>query len=151
MIYVFAFGKVKGSVFEEASCEYLKRLQGKVTVSELMLKQDFDNPLLQKQKEGELLLSKIPEGSFLIACDEKGKHLSSESFAEFLGTTLQNNKNIVFLIGGHAGLSQNILSMCHLKLCMGNLTWPHLMARVMLLEQIYRGFQILANHPYHRS
>ena len=106
----------------------------------------------RRTAEGALLLEKIPDGAVVVALDEKGKALSSQEFAKRIGGWRDDGcAHIVFLIGGADGLDDVVRSRADLTLSLGRLTWPHLMVRGMLAEQIYRAQQILAGHPYHRN
>ena len=106
----------------------------------------------RKAREGELLLRQIPEGAMLVALDCGGRELSSEKFAEWLGQSRdQGVRNLVFVIGGADGLSDEVTARAQWRLSLGAMTWPHMLARLMLAEQIYRAVTILANHPYHRG
>ena len=83
--------------------------------------------------------------------DLKGKELSSEEFAKFISNCgVMGNSNIVFVIGGSLGLSEEVRKRANYKLCFSRMTFPHQLFRVMLLEQVYRGFRIINNEPYHK-
>ena len=106
----------------------------------------------RKSAEGELLLGKVPEGAVVVALDEKGKALSSRELAKRVGGWRDEGRGcIAFLIGGADGLDDKVRARADLLLSFGRLTWPHLLVRGMLAEQIYRSQQILAGHPYHRD
>ncbi|MEQ1889856.1 MAG: 23S rRNA (pseudouridine(1915)-N(3))-methyltransferase RlmH [Alphaproteobacteria bacterium] len=106
----------------------------------------------RKQREGELLLSQIPDGATLVALDGRGHTRTSEIFAGWLGQSRdQGCRNLVFVIGGADGLSDQVIARASWQLSLGAMTWPHLLVRMMLAEQIYRAVTILANHPYHRG
>jgi 23S rRNA (pseudouridine1915-N3)-methyltransferase len=93
----------------------------------------------------------MPEGSVLVALDGRGTQLSSADLAKRLDTWRQSAADLAFVIGGAEGLHESVLKKASLVLSLGAMTWPHLLARGMLLEQIYRAQQILAGHPYHRA
>ena len=94
----------------------------------------------------------MPKPATLIALDERGKSLSSRDFADRLGRWRDDGEDeIAFIIGGAGGLDKAILDRASLVLSLGPMTWPHQLARGLLLEQLYRGQQILAGHPYHRD
>jgi 23S rRNA (pseudouridine1915-N3)-methyltransferase len=104
------------------------------------------------QREGELLLQAVPAGATLVALDRRGKVLDSEAFAARLGTWRDNSvSDLAFLIGGADGHTEQLLQKSALVLSFGTMTWPHMLARGMLAEQIYRAQQLLAGHPYHRA
>jgi 23S rRNA (pseudouridine1915-N3)-methyltransferase len=97
------------------------------------------------------LWSAVPQGAFVIALDERGKAESSTVFATKLGKLAeQAQSDVVFLLGGPDGHAPETRSRAHELLAFGPMTWPHRLARIMLLEQIYRSVTILVNHPYHR-
>jgi 23S rRNA (pseudouridine1915-N3)-methyltransferase len=104
---------------------------------------------LRIAEEAGRLLSKIPQGSQLIALDAQGRGLTSEEFAERLARMRDDGDDIAFVMGGPDGLSQAIRDRANLVLAFGPQTWPHMLARAMLAEQLYRAFAILAGHPYH--
>jgi 23S rRNA (pseudouridine1915-N3)-methyltransferase len=106
----------------------------------------------RKDREGTLLLAQVPEGATLVALDGRGRALSSEKFAEWLGQNRdQGCRNLAFVIGGADGLSDQVTARAQWQLSLGAMTWPHMLVRMMLAEQIYRAVTILANHPYHRG
>lgn len=102
-------------------------------------------------EEGERLAARIPEGAHVIVLDAKGKGMTSEAFAEMLGAMRDAGaRDLAFIIGGPDGLQLPSQVKAGRSLAFGPQTWPHLLVRAMLAEQIYRGITILANHPYHR-
>jgi 23S rRNA (pseudouridine1915-N3)-methyltransferase len=104
------------------------------------------------RREGELLRARVPKGAVTVALDGRGKALSSEDFATQLGRWRDDGINeIAFLIGGADGLDRAVIETAALTLSLGAMTWPHLLVRGMLAEQLYRSEQILSGHPYHRS
>lgn len=157
-ITVISVGKLKEKYLKEAIEEYSKRLQRycKISLIELQDEKTPDNAsekeeLQIKSKEGEAILKGIKENSFVIALDLKGKMISSEEFSSYIEDLGVNGKSdIVFIIGGSLGLSQEVLNRANYKLCFSKMTFPHQLFRVMLLEQIYRGFRIMKNEPYHK-
>ena len=108
--------------------------------------------VILKRAEAELLLAAIPQGSVVVALDERGKALSSEAFAAKMGAWRdQGAADIAFLIGGADGHGDAVRARADFLLALGPMTWPHMLVRGMLTEQIYRAQQILAGHPYHRA
>ena len=98
------------------------------------------------------LASAAPEGAYVVALDERGKALSSLHFAQMLATLRDSGTGeAVFLIGGAEGHAQEIRDRAHRLLSFGPMVWPHMLARVMLAEQLYRAVSILGNSPYHRG
>jgi len=103
-------------------------------------------------REGELLLASVPSKSVLVALDRRGKVLDSEGFARRLERWRDDSVNdVAFLVGGADGHGEALLKKAALILSFGAMTWPHLLARAMLAEQIYRALAILSGHPYHRG
>ncbi len=149
-IDVIAVGRLKkGSLFELAE-EYKTRIRWPLELHEIENK--HDDPERAQTFENQKVLEKIKDDAFVIVLDERGGGLRSLDFAQ----TLDNLKNsgeryIQFIIGGADGLTDEVRDRANLLLSFGQQTWPHLLARVMLLEQIYRAQQILAGHPYHRE
>ena len=102
--------------------------------------------------EAAAILALVPEGSVLVALDEKGKNIDSAAFAGHLGRWRDESVgSTIFVIGGADGLSPELRRKAQLSVAFGAATWPHQIVRVMLLEQIYRAATILAGHPYHRG
>lgn len=109
-------------------------------------------PVELMRREGELLLAACPAGATLVALDRRGAVLGSEAFARRLGSWRDDSiGDVAFLIGGADGHEEALLRHCRMTLSFGAMTWPHMLARAMLAEQIYRAQQILAGHPYHRG
>lgn len=106
----------------------------------------------RKEQEAELLLSAVAAAQHVIALDEKGKEFTSKLFAAHLQKQQdQGARTIAFVIGGADGLHDNILKRAHATLSLGRLTWPHMLVRGLLAEQLYRAHTILNHHPYHRE
>jgi 23S rRNA (pseudouridine1915-N3)-methyltransferase len=109
-------------------------------------------PAALKAREAELLLGHAPDGAVIIALDEGGKALKSTEFAQKLGAWRDDGvRDVVFVIGGADGLDAVVRKRAQLVLSFGTMTWPHLLVRGMLAEQIYRAQCILNRHPYHRD
>lgn len=157
-ITLITVGKIKEKFLRDAIDEYSKRLSKycKLEVIEVSDEKTPDNAsekeeLQIKEKEGTQILSKIKDNAYVIAMDLKGKTLSSEEFSSFIDNCgIQGNSNLVFVIGGSLGLSKDVLNRANYKLCFSKMTFPHQLFRVMLLEQIYRGFRIMKGEPYHK-
>ena len=98
------------------------------------------------------LRAQAPEGAVIVALDETGQALTSAAFADKLGGwQMDGTKHVVFMIGGAEGLDDTIRKKARLVISLGAMTWPHLLVRGMLAEQVYRAQSILSNHPYHRG
>ena len=130
---------------------YAGRVRWPLTLRELEEKKKLP-PAELVRREGELLLGAVPDKSVLVALDRRGKVLDSEAFARRLERWRDDGMaDIAFLIGGADGHGEPLLAKAALVLSFGAMTWPHLLARAMLAEQIYRAQQLLAGHPYHRA
>lgn len=143
-IDIIAIGKLKNDSLLDVFEDYRKRLQWKLSLIELEGKNQADE--ISKIEE------KLDPRAGLIIMDERGQNLGSRDFAAKIDH-FQNKgvSSLQFVIGGADGLSDDIRKKAALMLSFGKLTWPHKLARVMLIEQIYRAQQILAGHPYHRD
>ena len=157
-ITVIAVGKIKEKFFEDAIGEYSKRLSRycKLEILQVPDEKTPDNASETvetqiKEKEGERILSKIPEGAYVIALAIEGKMLDSEELAEKINTLgITGTSQIVFIIGGSLGLSRQVLERADYKLSLSRMTFPHQLMRVVLLEQVYRGYRIITGAPYHK-
>ena len=106
----------------------------------------------RKNREAQLLLDKLPQGARMVALDERGQALSSPDLAKKLSAWRdQGVAELAFLIGGADGLDPSIPARASLVLSLGPMTWPHMLVRVMLAEQLFRAESIATGHPYHRN
>jgi len=138
---ILAIGKLRGA--EVALCEeYKKRFTGDLAIKELVG--------TSQKEEAALLLKSIPARAFVVLCDERGKDLSSRELAGKYAAW-QERDALVFILGGADGVTEEVRGRADFTLGFGRKTWPHRLARVMLLEQLYRAQQINAGHPYHRD
>lgn len=157
-IKLICVGKLKEKYLKSAILEYSKRLSRycKLTIVELNDEKTPDNAsekqeLQIKQKEGERILNNIKENEHVIALDLNGEMHSSEELSDMINKLgIMGMSNITFIIGGSLGLSREVLKRANYKLCFSKMTFPHQLFRVMLLEQIYRGFKITKGEPYHK-
>ena len=109
-------------------------------------------PVQLKAREGELILGALPAGVPFVALDERGVQWSSRTLAERISAWRdRGSPELAFAVGGADGLHSTVLDRADVTLSLGSMTWPHLLVRGMLLEQLYRAQQILAGHPYHRD
>jgi 23S rRNA (pseudouridine1915-N3)-methyltransferase len=130
---------------------YADRIRWPLTLRELEEKKKLP-PAELIRREGELLLGAVPDKAVLVALDRRGKVLDSEAFAKRLERWRDDGiPDVAFLVGGADGHGEPLLEKTPLILSFGAMTWPHLLARAMLAEQIYRAQQLLAGHPYHRA
>ncbi|HLI22430.1 MAG TPA: 23S rRNA (pseudouridine(1915)-N(3))-methyltransferase RlmH [Stellaceae bacterium] len=149
-ITIVAIGRHKAGPLKSLQEFYAARIRWPLTVREVEERRKLP-PGELKSREGELILAALPKDASLVALDGRGKSLSSAEFADRLGRWRDADAALAFAIGGADGLSVAVLDRAQLVLSLGAMTWPHLLVRGMLLEQIYRGQQILAGHPYHRE
>ncbi len=148
---IVAVGRLKAGPHEALVRYYAGRLTWPLATREVEERRPLP-PAELKEREGALLLAAVPSGATLVALDERGKSLTSAGFAERLAAWRDGGiADLAFLIGGAEGLADGVRQRSQLVLSLGAMTWPHLMVRGMLLEQLYRAQQILAGHPYHRS
>lgn len=157
-ITIISVGKLKEKYLKLGIDEYSKRLSryAKLSLVEVPDEKAPENlskaeEKIVKDKEGEGILKHIKEGTYVIALDLKGKMLSSEELADKLQNLgITGNSNIAFIIGGSLGLSEEVLKRADYKLCFSPMTFPHQLMKLILLEQIYRGFRIIKGEPYHK-
>ena len=117
----------------------------------LQLKSKDKNIKIKKELESQNILSKIDSNAFVISLDEKGQTFSSVEMSQQLEKIMLNHSNINFIIGGADGLDQAVLDKSNLVMSLSNLTLPHQLVKVFLIEQIYRSYSIINNLPYHRE
>ena len=146
-INIICAGTLKEKYLKDAFFEYEKRLSRfcKLKVIEVSDFPDGDNAI---EKEGSLMLSHLK--GFSVVLDIHGQNLSSEEFSSALDKAFITNSEVNFFIGGSHGLLNELKQKANLKICFGKLTYPHRLIRVMLAEQIYRAFNIIANTKYHK-
>lgn len=147
---IVAAGRLKSGPEHELCQRYLKRTNWQITLKEIEEKQ-VTSPNQRKKKEAEKLLHAIPSSSYIIALDEHGKTMTSQEWASMLSELEISHSQIAFVIGGADGIDETLLKKAQRKVSFGKNTWPHMMVRAMLLEQLYRAHTILTNHPYHRE
>ncbi|MEM7485950.1 MAG: 23S rRNA (pseudouridine(1915)-N(3))-methyltransferase RlmH [Bacteroidota bacterium] len=155
-ITLIAIGKTDSRELSNLITIYEERLKHYVKF-ELIIIPDIKNSknlseVLQKQKEGELILKHCKPSDTLILMDEKGRQLSSVEFSTFLQKKMNSGiKNLVMVIGGPYGFSESVYKRCDTKMSLSKMTFSHQMVRLFIVEQIYRGFTILRNEPYHHQ
>jgi 23S rRNA (pseudouridine1915-N3)-methyltransferase len=149
-ILIAAIGKAKASPAQQLYLDYIKRLPWKVECKEFDVKHADDAQ--RKTRECERLLSACKGYDRVIALDESGKQFTSREFASYIGNAQQQgNSSLAFLIGGSDGINDAVRKDAHLIWSLGKLTWPHMLVRPLLAEQLYRAWSVLAKHPYHRD
>ena len=157
-IRIIAVGKIKEKYIKEGIKEFSKRLSRYCTLNivevndekapENLSKKEMD---IIKNKEGARILSKVPANSYLISLVIDGKKLSSVDLSEKMeGLMVSGTNDISFIIGGSLGLSDEIINTSNFKISFSDMTFPHQLMRLILLEQVYRGFRIMKGEPYHK-
>lgn len=157
-ITLITVGKIKEKYFTDAIAEYAKRLSRycKLDIIEVSdektpdgASESMENQI--KDKEGERIFVKIPDGAYVVALAIEGKQMDSEELADKMEKwNVGGVSHLVFIIGGSLGLSKKVLNRADFKLSFSKMTFPHQLMRVILLEQIYRSFRIRNHEPYHK-
>lgn len=151
-ISIIAIGRMQRGPEQSLMTQYLGRLPWKHSVTEIEIKKQSANTAERKAREAEKLLAAVPTGATIVALDEGGKALTSRAFAAKIDDWQATGaRDIAFIVGGADGLDASVAAKAQLKLAFGSLTWPHMLVRAMLAEQIYRAWSINAGHPYHRD
>lgn len=157
-IRIVAVGKIKEKYIQEGINEFTKRLSRYcsldiVEIDDEKAPENLSEKEMEivKAKEGERILGKMHENSFIISLEIMGKQLSSEELSKKVDDLMIDGINdITFIIGGSLGLSQDVINKSDFKLSFSKMTFPHQLMRLILLEQIYRGFRIIRGEPYHK-
>ena len=157
-VTIIAVGKLKEKYFRDACAEYEKRLSNfcKLNIIEIDETKCPSSPSQAEinkvvEGEGDKILSKIQKGAYVITMCIEGNEISSTKLANMIeNISAYGDSHIVFVIGGSYGLSERVKSISKFKLSMSPMTFPHMMARMMILEQIYRAFMINSNSEYHK-
>ena len=157
-VTILCVGKLKEKFYTDAAAEYVKRLSRFCKLEIIELNEDRlpDDPSQAQidaalAKEADAIRAKLPSSATIIAMCVEGKTMSSEALAQLMATTAsQGQSHLVFLIGGSFGMHPSVKALAAHRLSMSPMTFPHHLARVMLLEQIYRGYQINAGSRYHK-
>lgn len=143
-------GKDRSGLFAPGVDEYSKRLTHTHKVQLVELPESRASGQKAKEEEGAALLKKLGPRDALVALDERGKLLSSVDFAKWLGRQQDSGRDVAFVIGGDEGLSDEVRARATLVLSLSAMTLPHRLARLVLVEQVYRAFSILRGEPYHK-
>jgi 23S rRNA (pseudouridine1915-N3)-methyltransferase len=149
-------GETKESYLKTGMTDYLTRLKKYASVSYQEIKDIKNASAMQteviKRKEGEEILKNIQEGDYLVLLDDKGKSFTSLLFAEYLQTKMNLSiKRLIFVIGGAYGFSDEVYQRANEKMSLSAMTFSHQLVRLIFLEQLYRGYSILNNSPYHHE
>ena len=146
---ISCIGKSTNTLEHKIIDKYLKRIKNKLTIKEVNLKKQ--NSSLQIIEEGNKLIELAPKKSVMILLDKSGINYTTENLVEIIKNfEMENYKIINFVIGGSMGHGQKIKTHANLIMSFGKMTWSHLTARIMMIEQLYRIETIFNNHPYHK-
>lgn len=157
-INIIAVGKIKEKYIQEGIKEFSKRLSRYcnlkiIEVDDEKAPENLSEKEMEvvKQKEGQKILSKIPQNSFIISLEIQGREISSEDLSKKMEDVMVSGINdITFIIGGSLGLSDEVRGRSDFKLSFSKMTFPHQLMRLILLEQVYRAWRIMKNEPYHK-
>lgn len=156
-VALICMGRLKEKYWRDAAAEYEKRLSrfGKWETIELadLPEPSNSSPAIEEQirkKEGEAILSKIRDGDIVVCLCIEGKQMDSVQLSKKLTELTDTGRRVVFVIGGSLGLSAQVVARAQLKLSFSPMTFPHQLARIMLLEQTYRALKIAAGERYHK-
>jgi 23S rRNA (pseudouridine1915-N3)-methyltransferase len=154
MVYVVAVGRIKNSAIRDACAEYEGRTRHylKIEVREVRDSGMPDRDARRARRiEGEVLLKAIPEGADVVALTRTGSPLSSSALAQKLEDWKRSDRDVAFVIGGAHGLDRPVLDRAQSQLSLSQMTFPHELARLTLMEQLYRACTILRGEPYHKG
>lgn len=146
---VLAVGRCRDAALASLIERYRARLPWPLEIREV--EAGSGDPRRRRSEEGRALLARLAPGDALVALDERGALLSSTELAERLGRLRDAGRRVVLAIGGAEGLDPAVIERAELVLALGRLTLPHELARLVLVEQLYRAHSILTGHPYHRA
>ncbi len=156
-ITILSVGKIKEKYFTEAINEYEKRISKYALIDNITIPDEpakiEGNIALENEAmdiEGKKIIKSIPKGSLVIVLDIKGEALDSVSFSKKLEEFMNQNSHLTFIIGGSYGLSDEVKKIADYKLSFSHMTFPHMLMKVILTEQIFRAFKILKNEKYHK-
>jgi len=153
-ILILAVGDKLPAWAETAVADYVKRMPREARVEVVPIrpeKRSGQSAERIKSLEAARILEKLPAGCSLVALDEHGRQPSTRELAQTLDTWLHSGRDVALVIGGADGLAPELLGRAEATLSLSRLTLPHALARVLLAEQLYRAWSLLANHPYHRD
>ncbi|OQB51618.1 MAG: Ribosomal RNA large subunit methyltransferase H [Firmicutes bacterium ADurb.Bin146] len=150
-INIICIGKLKEKYLVDAQAEYIKRLSRFCDVNILELNDEKDDVPDAMEKEGTRILSKIDPKDYVICLAIEGKKLNSDTFSEKITSVFDSSKPVIdFVIGGSLGLSDSVKKRADMLLSFSDMTFPHQLMRIILLEQVYRSFKIANNESYHK-
>ena len=155
---IVSIGRLKNNPLLEIQSDYKKRIikLGKtIGINNLKINEGSvskkNSPTDRREEESKFLEKNLKKDNYNIFLDETGGSISSIEIAELLSNKLLDYKEMVFFIGGPDGFKTNLIEKSNQSISLGKVTWPHMLLRVMLVEQLYRGITIIKNHPYHRN
>ena len=155
MILILTVGQRQSGWVQDASTDYLSRFPAdqRPTLKEIKSEPRTTGKTVAAmlKAESERLRAAIPDDTFFIALDERGKDLTTEAFSKLIEECRQSHSHIALVIGGPDGLDPELKASCNLNLRLSSMTLPHGLVRVLLTEQLYRAFSLAKNHPYHRA
>lgn len=154
-IHLIAVGQKMPVWVEQACMEYIKRLPRELQFDtiEVPIIRRGKNPDIQRivRDESRKVMASVPAGCYTIALDVAGKKISTEALAQNLDSWMQQAQDIAIVIGGPDGLSEELLQQVDRTLSLSDMTFPHPLVRIIIIEQLYRAWSIISNHPYHRA
>lgn len=154
-IHLIAVGQKMPVWVEQACNEYIKRLPRELQFDtiEVPIIRRGKKPDIQRivRDESRKVMASVPPGCLTIALDVAGKKISTEMLAQNLDNWMQQGQDIAILIGGPDGLSDEMLKQVDRSLSLSEMTFPHPLVRIIIIEQLYRAWSIISNHPYHRA
>ncbi|MDG2242101.1 MAG: 23S rRNA (pseudouridine(1915)-N(3))-methyltransferase RlmH [Rhodospirillaceae bacterium] len=150
-IVIAVVGRMRSGPEQSLIDNYIKRIPWAVDIREVDVRGKGD-AAIQTKKEAEGLSAAIPPGAKVVCLDSRGRALDSEAIADRLGGWRDDGEqNVALLIGGADGLDESLIKSADLVVSFGAVTWPHMLTRVLVTEQLYRAYCILTGHPYHRG
>ncbi|HEY1284363.1 MAG TPA: 23S rRNA (pseudouridine(1915)-N(3))-methyltransferase RlmH [Steroidobacteraceae bacterium] len=153
-IRVIAIGSRMPGWVREAVEDYLKRFSHALRVSVVEIEagqRTGSSPKRAMEIEGQRLLAAVGKDEYVVALDERGKEMTTQALATWLGDRMQHGRDLALLIGGPDGFAPAVLARADFTWALSKLTFPHALVRVVLAEQLYRAHTVLTNHPYHRE
>ena len=148
---IVAVGRARKGAMKDLFEDYASRLNPEISLREVEERRPLKGDEL-KRREAQLLLDALPDDAVVVALDGNGKQLSSEALAQKTRSWQDDGqRHVIFVIGGADGHDKSVLDRADFTLSLGPQTWPHMLVRVMLAEQLYRADSILKGHPYHRA
>jgi|SRR5438270_10619645 len=154
-VRIIAVGSRMPSWVREPFDDYITRMASglKISLTEIApgARTAGQRPAKAIETETQRILAAVRTNEYVVGLDEHGTQMTTRELASWLGTRLQDGRDLAFLIGGPDGFGANVLQRCDFKWSLSRLTFPHAMVRVLLAEQLYRAHGVLSNHPYHRD